>query len=82
VGVDEGGHNGSGGIPILEGVRSIVGIFIRFEGINWGVEEGDFPVVAENGVPMEMEGNNVLIHIRRCGNHGGEDLLNKIIGQV
>jgi hypothetical protein len=80
--VDKGHHNGSGGILVLEGIRGIVGIFVRLEGINWSVEEGDFSVMAENRVAMEVESRDMLIHICRGRDQCRENSLDEIITQI
>jgi hypothetical protein len=80
--VDKGCYNGCSNIPILEGVRGIVGITIRLEGVNWSIEEGDFSVMTEHGIPVEVESHDMSVSIGRCRDHGRKNSFDKIITEV
>jgi hypothetical protein len=80
--VDKGCYNGCSNIPILEGIRGIVSITVRLKGIDRGIEERDFSVMTEHGIPVEVESYDMSVSIGRCRDHGRENSLDKIITEV
>jgi hypothetical protein len=80
--VDKRRHDGCSDIPILEGIRGIISITVRLKGIDRGIEERDFSIMAEDQIPVKVESHDMSVNVRRCRDHGREDSLDKVITHV